>query len=691
MANKRKTTTAIVAGVTAVALLLGGTFAWTSIQQEARNEAIVDINPGGRLHDDFNGTNKDVYVENFGDTTTGVPIYARIRLDEYMEIGQDAGKKTVTEGTTRKATSIIGADADINNTSTWTTYIPTADSIDGTLSAGDAYWTWQMGNDSTEGRYYMPTFNKNKDSLKADINGTYEGTVAGDSIHYDDYKVYGVDSSVLADEEYDFDDDTEDEENPSVRDDVSDPWNDHDVYRESNTHTAQQISTSAEVITMAQWMASEDEGGKAGKPGPYWVYDTDGWAYWAQAIAPGETTGLLLDGISMSKVPDDSWYYGINVVGQFATASDLSAFNSGKTDDETWTPAAEELFAKIANVETVIITSDTIDDENRIGAGQTDTFSATRTVAGVAAESQPTFTWTATDADGEVIEGVSIDKNGYLTVDSAVPDDTEITVTASAGELKGSAVLTVVGVVNFTAVYNDNDLGSLLAEYHEGYYYSQVVTVNNTSGDKVLYTIDDEIDWDKTLATDYSNQGITLAKTEAGALEVSFNGAAFNNRDIGWNTSMGKIHQYVRVHVHTTDGKEVLLEILENMREEPSIQMSYIRGDAEAQTIDANTVLQTGDILVMSVDEEIVAKNTGSRYVFKEGSEYTTNKIMKLSDGESKGDNTLRYAVTVLDDVTTEQSVMIRFYPELKYGDDYFPRVVKYELNVKVAPNPTAE
>ena len=73
----------ITAVAVSAAILLGGTYAWQSISQTALNEKIVEVNPGGRLHDDFDGTNKDVYVENFGDT----PIFARVRLDEYMEIG----------------------------------------------------------------------------------------------------------------------------------------------------------------------------------------------------------------------------------------------------------------------------------------------------------------------------------------------------------------------------------------------------------------------------------------------------------------------------------------------------------------------------------------------------------------------------------------------------------------------------
>ena len=88
--KKRKLISAITAVAVSAAILLGGTYAWQSISQQALNEKIVEVNPGGRLHDDYDGTNKDVYVENFGDT----PIFARVRLDEYMEIGIITRKNT---------------------------------------------------------------------------------------------------------------------------------------------------------------------------------------------------------------------------------------------------------------------------------------------------------------------------------------------------------------------------------------------------------------------------------------------------------------------------------------------------------------------------------------------------------------------------------------------------------------------
>ena len=92
--KKKKVVSAIAAVATSAALLLGGTLAWQSANQVALNEASDVINPGGRLHDDFDGENKDVYVENFTDPNNGgEDIFARIRLEEYFEIITNYGSK----------------------------------------------------------------------------------------------------------------------------------------------------------------------------------------------------------------------------------------------------------------------------------------------------------------------------------------------------------------------------------------------------------------------------------------------------------------------------------------------------------------------------------------------------------------------------------------------------------------------
>ena len=82
--KKRRVLKSGIAVLLVIAIALTGTYAWQSISQEALNEVEGGSNPGGRLHDDFDGRNKDIYVENFSETES---IFARIRLDEYMEIG----------------------------------------------------------------------------------------------------------------------------------------------------------------------------------------------------------------------------------------------------------------------------------------------------------------------------------------------------------------------------------------------------------------------------------------------------------------------------------------------------------------------------------------------------------------------------------------------------------------------------
>lgn len=314
--KRKKTLTSVGAVAMAAVIALGGTFAWQSISQQALNEAAAIVNPGGRLHDDFDGSNKDVYVENFTDAVDGTPIFARVRLDEYMELGTGAGTdRNLVEGEalTVSGLTVVGQGSKINDKSTWTTRKP------GGGSAFEEYYTWDMEGGKT---VYMPTFNKNKDSLKADVNGTYDGKPDTD-IPYDDYVAYTVDQQITADATYDND-------NNDVEDDG--------VRIESETHTAAE-TINGTVITMEEWAtrwaayqtALEDnpeaDPADYNVKGNFWVWDADGWAYWANPIEPGTATGLLLDGIELVNPPSDSFYYGINVVGQFVTADDIGYLN----------------------------------------------------------------------------------------------------------------------------------------------------------------------------------------------------------------------------------------------------------------------------------------------------------------------------------------------------------------------------
>ena len=340
--NKNKKTTSAIATLTAAAIALSGTFAWTSFSQQARNDAMETVRPGARLHDDFSGYNylaggltgktKDIYVENYGE----VPVYARIRLDEFMEIGANAGTMDGTKGNSASTVKPLVAGTDIDDVSTWTTHLPQADDLsEGTEGAfSDAnktfhkYFSWTLGGEEADNAkattIYKPTFNMNKDSKDAEVNGTLAGPDGKiDRLNedaYQDYVKYEAGTDYTDTEKWDADDNDLDEE-PGKEGAGGELGVNYTT--QEKKHTTKSTLESMGVISMADYLAkSETER----KEFVGWVWDTDGWAYWSQAIPAGEATGLLLDSITLNEKPDDEWYYGINVVGQFATASDVGEF-----------------------------------------------------------------------------------------------------------------------------------------------------------------------------------------------------------------------------------------------------------------------------------------------------------------------------------------------------------------------------
>ena len=394
--KRKKQVSAVVAAVLVMVIALTGTYAWRSISQTALNEAASGGNPGGRLHDDFNGSNKDIYVENFGD----IPIFARIQLREYMETGKDAGINK--DDPNRDATPVL-AGTDINDISAWTVHTPG----DSHASFHSEYWKWTLGGETV----FMPTFNKNKDSLAADINGTFagpDGDPTTDNDRYGDYVNYTLGEQKTGSAVYDADADEEDEGEAAVEG--------VDIETREETHAAK-ATQNATVLSMAEWKA---QGAPRGK---YWVYDTDGWAYWAEAIQPGESTGMLLDGIELQKNLTD-WYYAIKVTAQFATADDLGSktdsdgfFQEGMTDD------ALLLLSGISGNPAVTVRAD---GDAKIG--KTVQFHAVVGAFGEEAADQ-SVTWAVS---GSTSADTVIDTNGLLTVGADETIDGTLTITATA-------------------------------------------------------------------------------------------------------------------------------------------------------------------------------------------------------------------------------------------------------------------
>lgn len=310
-----------IAALLTLSMLIGGTFAWQSFDQKVTNEtAGVDGDVGARLHNDFNGTDADVYVENYA-SASGTTLYTRVRLQEYMELGTHAGlleadlevdqvKNTainILRGDTPVST---GSTPDINDKHTWDVYLHQGNSsLTETIRDYRTINYGDIDNSNKGAKVYMPTFNKDFDSTTADIKGSLgDGGSRYDGVDsYSTYRTYTIGEVVEGEASY----------NPQ-----SQVAADQGSATVTEEHTAR-YTQSSYVITMAEW---EDQGYPIGT---FWVYDTDGWAYWAQGLAPETATGLLVDGITPRQYPDTDYYYGLHVVAQTASRGDWGTPEAG--------------------------------------------------------------------------------------------------------------------------------------------------------------------------------------------------------------------------------------------------------------------------------------------------------------------------------------------------------------------------
>ncbi len=439
--------------------MFSGTLAWQSISQTAKNEVKTTINPGGRLHDDFSGPGgtKDIYVENFGTQD----IYARIRLDEYMELGKGAG----TDDPNREAESLVYG-AELDDVTTWTTHIPggTSATIGDGMESGwvnnketfHKYWSWTMGGETT----YMPTFNLSNESLTADINGTMAGGDSGTA--YGDFVDYTL------------------EKNASKTADASCSDEDgNSITTVAETHTVQK-TLNAQVITMAEYNSLSDKLAFVG-----WVYDADGWAYWSQPIEPGTATGLLLDKVEnaakngIQLIPNQKSFYAINVIGEFVTADDIgSAEDKNGFYSEGSTPPSSDALALLRSigVETGKVTLSKVTTSGSTEALEDIKDQVLTMLAGAAGTSFTARAAISTPVDGAAWSWTSSDSS-IVTVTEDKSDSSRATVAVVNSS-------TNLGTVTITASYTDPD-GTVLASASfvanvpkESHAVGETVTVN---------------------------------------------------------------------------------------------------------------------------------------------------------------------------------------------------------------------
>jgi len=533
----KKLRASFVAGTLAAAIALTGTFAWRSVSQTTINEFVGDRNPGGRLHDDFDGANKDVYAENFTDKKDGKPVFVRVRLEEYMEIGPDAGinrKDAAGNTLTNRDVTVLAKsrkdpnhDADINDPTTWyihkpgdTAAVPEAD------NPFQEYWTWTLGGESV----YMPTFNKNKDSLSVDVNGTYvglDGSFEGGT-PYDDYVAYALGDTKIDDEYFDADDDIIDEyiddTNPSKVPGGGGVLGTNYTWQENVEHTAQATLKTTAVLTMAEWKA------QGGKPGNYWVWDTDGWAYWAAPVQPQTATGLLLDSVIQAKDVGEKNYYAINVVGQFADAGNWGDKDADNDADKGFyadgmTDEAKDLLDLVSGVSSSSkvtgVSVAAAGGAAQVRAGSNLQFNATVTLSdGSSKVDNSAVTWSVSGGtSGDFgVKKTTIDQTGLLKVYVKEAQATELTVTATSkldGSKVGEAKVTVQAA-NLPQVTAAAAGG--VTEVEAGN-TSLAFTMSAVDGDNVVITDEVKGTTKWSLATEPEDSNITIGQTD-GILNV---------------------------------------------------------------------------------------------------------------------------------------------------------------------------
>lgn len=530
-----------IASITAIALLVSGTFAWQAFSQMALNESshvtTVLFNTGGRLHDDYDGINKDVYVENYADVEDGADIFARIRLDEFFEYGEGAGSTNPTDVTLVRGDIQNVETPYLGQLDTWDTYdfgsLPAVGEDENIRTFRD----FDFGGSTI----YMPTFNKNNNSLDSDINGTYAGPDGDRTTDYDRYA--------------DFDVYTDREQSQPTDVLYANPDDEYDeLIFPSQIHTAQK-TLNAQVLSMEKWIK---DGSLIGN---YWVYDVDGWAYWASPIAPQTATGLLIDEILITEELEGEWYYGVNVINQSATIEGWNNFRE-VMDESDITDAGlylMELVGAMSEVELVFDISDIaidVPESNSIDTGDSIELSVVVTTDETDTRAQ-SVTWSINEYE----DGAKVDLSD---VEQAALDATFVDATFSP----------IVGMENKTyiitvqPVYETSLTDTILITVHEpepipGYTATQIKAL---AGKTSTLTIDNMAFY--VLAVEPKEVFDESGNSQGTLEEAAFlwakepwstsTGFAFHSSSSTWATS--SLRSTMSYHIYT---KETLLELAE--------------------------------------------------------------------------------------------------------------------------------
>jgi len=305
------------AGAVAVALamVVGGVLAWVDNSQHKTN-----VLTGGNLHEkpdvvlieDFEEPDdwrrgdelkKEIWVKNTGDGQ----LFVRLQLKEYMDISKITYSYTEefllvdTDGRFMQSAGTSAADR--------TSFKAGLDAM-GLVYEDSQIVTYRAYGDTVD-RFFLAT------GATTNINGKYgkrllldydqaaphslaEGIARGFYEETVDHRLHPTSECLYTPHLWN---------DPSAALNDCGQGDDSELYDGTGWgfHDYVEWYLGAQLVKLSDW---------DGQPVAAWILDdedAEGWAYWGQALRPGESTAKLLESIKLVEQPDGPFYYAIHV------------------------------------------------------------------------------------------------------------------------------------------------------------------------------------------------------------------------------------------------------------------------------------------------------------------------------------------------------------------------------------------
>lgn len=285
--RRRKALSATLAVAMVATMLISGTYAFYS-RLSVTNHFSEDLGEKKEViaHDDFiEGENKDVYVENTGETD----VYVRVKLTETFILD---GKTIVDTAVHQPDSKNAGKNKN-----------PGVGGVSGDTAAVNNvhyYFTWTMGraaaDDEDIGHYFLSAKDPHYQDAESELYQMHDG-IAQDLSG----KEWAVDST----------------------------W-------EDGTAAETMWARNCSVYTMKDYL--DQIAKQTLMPDQFygWVIDKDGWAYWTQKVEPNMATGLLLNHVAVDKdrLEGHSYSYDIKVDVEAVDDTDLPLWLDPNVDKD---------------------------------------------------------------------------------------------------------------------------------------------------------------------------------------------------------------------------------------------------------------------------------------------------------------------------------------------------------------------